>query len=143
MISNKIPDLTFECGELLKFVSNVAIDIRLYSAYSNGIWHDGKGQMFNSLGDPNTPLDLMYLADILHNLWNVGDAIQSGNAEKIIRACAAHIEIFEAYLGKNPAKLCKNMKGNPTDTFQRHKDYVDLEGAIQLFKKIKSKCSET
>lgn len=143
MISKKIPDLTFECGELLKFVSNVAIDIRLYSAYSDGIRLNEKGQMIDSRSDPNVPFDLMYLSDVLHNLWNIGDAIQSGNAENIKRECDTHIEIFEAYLGKNPARWCKNMKGNPIDTFQRHKRYVDLEGAIQIFEKIKSKCSET
>ena len=142
MILKKLPDLTFECGELLKFVSNVAIDIRLYSAYSDGIRSNENGQMIDSRSDPNTLCDLMYLSDVLHNLWNIGNAIQSGNTEKIMRECDAHIEIFEVYLGKNPARWCKNMKSNPIDTFQRHKKYVDLEGAIQIFEKIKRKCTK-
>lgn len=140
-INNVLPDLTYEFSELLKFTSNVAIDIRLYSAYGRGMREDANGQLIDIQSDPNTPYDLMYLSDILHNFFNLAMAIDHGDIENIISACDSHIYFYECYLGKHPVKLMKmHMMGNPVDTFERHKKYVDLNMAIQIFEQIKTKC---
>lgn len=137
--NNNLPDLTYELSALMKFVSNIALDIRLYSAYSKGIREDDNGHTIESQSDPNTPYDLMYLSDILHNFSNLSFAIDDGDINKIIAECESHIAKYEWYLGKYPDRL-KHMMGNPVDTFQRHKKYVDLNMAIQIFEQIKVKC---
>ena len=137
--NNNLPDLTYEFSALMKFVANIAIDIRLYSAYSKGIREDDKGHAIDSQNDPNTPYDLMYLSNILHNFSNLSFAIDDGDIHKIIAECDAHISTYECYLGKYPNRL-KQMMGNPVETFQRHKKFVDLNMAIKIFKQIKTKC---
>lgn len=136
-IKNSLPDLTQEFGELMTFISSVAIDIRMYSTYSNGVRSDGEGNDFDSWSDPNTSYDLMYLSEILHNLCMFYD----DKPENIIFACDHHINTFERYLRKDSFGN-ENIKNNPADTFERHKYNVDLNKAIAIFKRIKAKCTE-
>lgn len=126
-IGNSLPDLTQELTELMVFISRVSIDIRMYSAYNSSS---------RIVSDPNAPYDLMYLSEILHNLSMFHD----DKIANIIYACDFHINTFEHYLVNDPYRE-KDMKGNPVETFKRHSYYVNLNKAIEIFKRIKAKCT--
>lgn len=63
-------------GSLLSLIANIAITIRMNSAYCRG-----------SLTNPNTPTNIMFLSDMLHNLHFLGRAIEEDDI------CRLHIEI--------------------------------------------------
>ncbi len=116
-----------ELGKLLAFVGEVAIAIRMNSAY-NGLSRD----------NPNTAYDVMWLSDALHNFGMLGDAIADGNRGRIVEACDMLTHMFEWYM--QPAQ--GGLKSPPRETFARWERHVRLEDAISVFSAIKRKTFE-
>lgn len=69
-------------GELITFTSKVAMTIRMNSSYN---------QRPNQ--EALMSLNVMWLSDMLHNLWKLGGALQSSDTSEVIAA----IEYMEAY----------------------------------------------
>lgn len=57
-------------GKLINYISEVAITLRMNSSYCA-----------SSLRNDNTPVNVMWLSDMLHNLTGIGNAIQSEDKE--------------------------------------------------------------
>lgn len=73
-------------GELLTFISNVALAIRMNSAYN--------GQ---SAYNPKTPKAVMQLSDSIHNLHLLGNALVSGNYNDILHGIGLQISYWEQW----------------------------------------------
>lgn len=119
---NKI-DITEELAILLNYVSRAAVITR------------------SDTGDISLPLEerqtnIRWMAESLHNLRWLGDAIREDNPTRIIHACDFHIETFKEY----NAGYTNCYKGNPGPIFERLRERrLDLEEAIMAFEKIKEK----
>lgn len=123
-------NLTKELSQLLIYVGNVAIAIRMNSAY-NG----------DSIHNPNTPYDVMWLSDSLHNFDVLGEAIEQGNPEKIDRACGKILFLINNQYTKILPEFVGQLKGNPPETFERYNRYVDLNKAAEILNRIREKVS--
>ena len=64
-------DIQQALGQVFHFTGRVAVAIRLNSAY---------GREYNR---PYRDYDVMHLSDLLHHLVEFGDAVSSGDPEKI------------------------------------------------------------
>lgn len=117
-------DLQPELGRLLQFISEVAIAIRMNSAYHSASRHN-----------PDTPVDVMWLADALHNFDQLGTAILKCDVAAIVAACDGHIAIYERYKADASGH-------NSKATFKRWASYVSLDDGIELFRSIKNKVQE-
>ncbi len=116
-------DLTSELARILNFTAEVAIAIRMYSAYNqNGNRHE------------DAPGDLMWLSDCLHNFDMLGRAIQGGNPANIVAACDMLLKAYEGYQVENP-RFTRQAK----PTFDRNADRVSLHEAMAIFTDIRAK----
>lgn len=123
--SSSFPDLHQELGQLLIHISDTAIAIRMNTAY----------------GHPRDPeraaVDAMWLADSLHNLHMLGDAIQCRDAGKVIWACDMLLSRYNEYATAEQAGY-QGVKAR--EAFARHPQ-VSLEGAIGLFQTLRDKAA--
>lgn len=116
-------DLTKELGELLGFIANMATAIRMNSAYS----HVNTG---------NRDVDVMWLADSLHNFDSISSAILEGQQERIHFMTTSIISTYKWYM--NPTNV-DSYRGNPKNTFERWKHLVSLEKGIEILQTIAAK----
>jgi hypothetical protein len=116
-------DLTAELGKLLQFTAQVAVAIRMYSAY-------------NRMGfqQEDAPMDLMWLSDSLHNFGILGIAVQEGNPANIISACDMLSRSYKGYQEMHP-----NSTRQAKPTFERNANRVNLNEAIAIFEQIRVK----
>jgi len=121
-------DLTEELARLINFTAQVAVAIRLNSAYSPP-----------SKNNPNTPIDVMWLSDSLHNFNSLGDAVVRRNKNAILRACIS-LERNYAWFVSPDVTGCK---GIPHETFARYSDLVNLNEAVEIFSRIRVKVEES
>jgi len=119
-------DLTNELANLLEFVASVGIAIRMNSAYNEA-----------SQYNPHKDVDVMYLADSIHNLDILGRSIEEGRKDKIMSACEELISTFKHYLSPLPPNA--RMKGDPKSSFERNGDYLHLPCAIDILETIMAK----
>jgi hypothetical protein len=119
-------DLSSDLGRLLNYVANVAISIRMNSAYTDLTYKDRN----------TTDHDVMWLADSLHNLNVLGKAVQANNNTEIIEACDALLLDYQVYTDG-----AKNWKSDPKETFERYKHSFDLQEAMSIFADIRRKAS--
>lgn len=122
-MSDATLDLTPELTRLLNFTASVAIAIRMNSAYNSQSAHS-----------PNTPHDVMWLADSLHNFDMLGRAIESGEATNIEFACDQLLRAYESY-----TRTDTGLKSEPNATFERNAQRVTLKEAQDIFRDIKTK----
>jgi hypothetical protein len=116
-------DLTVELGRLLNFTAQVAVAIRMYSAYNQS-----RGPQ------PNAAEDLMWLSDSLHNFSALGTAVQGGNPDNIIFACDMLSRSYKAY-----QEVFPNSTRQAKPTFERNANRVSLNEAIAIFEQIRLK----
>ena len=114
-------DLTIELAKLLDFTAEVAVAIRMFSAYNR----------VADLTADYVAYDLMYLSDSLHNFSALSDAIASRNQASIIAACDMLISNYNNY---------ENKKFNPCGriTFDKYPD-LSLDFTKSIFEDIKQK----
>lgn len=116
-------DLTKELGELLGFVANMATAIRMNSAYS-------------PINLENRAVDVMWLADSLHNFDSISLAVLEGQPEHIHSMTTSLISTYKWYM--NPTNV-DSYRGNPNDTFERWKHLVSLEKGVEILQIIADK----
>lgn len=118
-------DLTAELGKLLNFTAQVAVAIRMYSAY-------------NQSRDPqeDDAMDLMWLSDSLHNFSILGTAVQGGDPTNIIFACDMLSRSYKSYQEIHPHST---RQAKPT--FERNASRVNLNEAVAIFEQIKLKAT--
>lgn len=104
-------------GELLTFISNVAIAIRMNSAY-NG----------ESLYNPQTPKAVMQLSDSIHNLHLLGNALVKGD----YKALSYGIDLQISYWVQWKERISEAAKENV------HSPIFDIEEGIDILKRLKS-----
>lgn len=117
-------DFTTELVGLLVFTAQVAMAIRMNSAY-------------NADRDPRTAgPDVMWLSDALHHFDHLAHAIQSGNRANIRETCDGLVSLYSFYTSPLPG-----YKSDPRDTFKRVSDRVRLPDALAIFHAIKTKAA--
>lgn len=70
-------------GKLLSYISEVSMTLRMNSSYCS-----------YSLRNENTPRNVMWLSDMLHNLWGIGEAMQSQDSDLISEAIDKQISYW-------------------------------------------------
>lgn len=119
-------DFSSELGRLLVLISNVAVAIRLNSAYSGDYASKDKTQV---------GFDVMWLSDTLHEFKGLGAALQSKDLTKIVSSCDGLTMQFEAYLDEKSGPW----KSDPSDTFDRYREFVNLEEFMGVVSDIRTK----
>jgi hypothetical protein len=114
--------LVYALGELFEYIADVAIALRMNSAYNS------------SAPSEHQLDDVMWLSDSLHNLDGLGMALKEGRmVEQTINGLISN---FNFYLhGDNPHF---NYKSSPADTYGREL-YSDISPsrAIKILNNIK------
>lgn len=123
MPTTKQIDLTQELARLLIFIADVAVAIRMYSAYNQ-----------SAELHKDAPYDLMWLSDCLHNLNLLGLAIFESNQVNILSACDDLIAAYEQYQVINP-----HFSRQAKPSFDRNADMFALRDGIDIFKDIRIK----
>lgn len=116
-------DLSSELARLLNFTADVAVAIRMYSAYNQG------GQRHE-----DAPNDLMWLSDCLHNFNMLGRAVQGDRPAGILFACDMLLKSYKGYQEIHPGSTRQ-----PKPTFERNSPQVDLKEAMAIFGEIRAK----
>ena len=116
-------NLTPELARLLTFTANVAIAIRMYSAYSGA-----------NRDNPHAPNDIMFLSDCLHNFDRLGNSIQQ-SPESIISACDMLLGIYAGYQVEDVQFGSRQ----PKHSFDRNKVIFSLSEGIGIFTDIRAK----
>ena len=124
---------TAELALLMRYTGATAIAIRMYSAYNSG------GDPSRFLRVPYDPkrdsVDLMFLADSLHNFGALGRALQEEVPARVIEACNHLLSTFSEYdqeisgVGRRQAK----------PTFERWREHIDLNMAREAIAGIRDK----
>lgn len=109
-----MPELNDELGSLLLHISSVAIAIRLLGQFH---WEN-----------PETRPDIVWLADSLHKLSHLGEALKSHNSDAISESCDWLIRDWKDFrddieINKSFVRYC----------------VIDLEEAICILDAIKNK----
>ncbi len=115
-------DLTDELALLLHFVSNVASEIRMHSAYNREV------------PEPTASIDVMWLSDCLHNFDMLTQAIVSKCRADIVFACDVLIDGYRRYSVDGSGM-------NSAASFARaaKRNLFRLEDGISLFQAIMEK----
>lgn len=127
---------TPELARLMGFVGATATAIRMYSAYSGG---SPSCYLGVALSPERQAVDLMFLADALHHLENVGAAIESGDRTRVSKSCGQTAEIFANYLVYQPQFGDRQAKA----TFDLWRGHVRLEDAIEALKRMTCKAQRS
>lgn len=115
-------NLTIELARLLNFTADVAVAIRMYSAYNQGDL--GNTKQF-------APHDVMWLSDCLHNFGMLGDAILSGDLTRIHFACDQLSSHYRDYLSKDQGQRPSR------PSFERNRERFSLHEGIEIFEAIR------
>jgi hypothetical protein len=115
-------DFSPELAALLVFTADVAIAIRMNSAY-------------NDARDPRlAPLDVLWLSDLLHNFDVLGRAVQGGDRADISSAVKRLLSQYATYRAPLPGR-----KSDPVETFKRYEHRFQLEEAQAALRAIRAK----
>ncbi|KXB17494.1 hypothetical protein [Xylella fastidiosa] len=120
-------NVNLELGRLLNYVADVAKAIRMNSPY-NGKYKD--------LAPHEVGLDVMQLANSLHCLGRLGDAIKNADNSKIVDACDALMSYYAMFTEGGRGE---GMKGDPKASFDRHCHICNPQQAISVFAGISDK----
>jgi hypothetical protein len=115
-------DYQQDLGAFLGFVGDVATAIRMNSAYNSEAAHQ-----------PHTSHDVMWLADSLHGLHRLGDAISSADFGAIVSACDAQIAIYRGYQEVRTGRW----QSPPHEAFERSEHLVSLDRGIAILRSIR------
>ena len=133
-------DFTPELAQLIGYTANVAIAIRLHSAYTEGnpyrmLCLPGS-DIAKKITDPRQQSldDLMWLSDSLNKLGQLGRAIADSSLDRIEKACDSLQSIYQLYIAGTD-----RFKGNPKETFDLHAVHIKLSDALAIFAAIKTK----
>ena len=107
-------------AELLGFISDIALAIRMSSSYNRA-----------SLSNPNTPDAVMALSDMMHNLNMISSAIVKGSNEDLLLAINCHIDQWT----KSKESINKAAREN-------HPIVFDVENGIEILTRLKSTLTE-
>lgn len=120
-------NFTPETGRLLVFIGHVATAIRMNTPY-NGCYRPDNPEHAN---------DVMWLSDSLHSLWELGEALQAADVNKIDRACHRLLTLYQGY-----SMADTGWKSDPTHTFSKQTLFHLSEGilAIQSIRDKAKKC---
>lgn len=121
-------DLTLELTQLLDFAAGVGVAIRMYSSYAKSYPRKVSEQ---------EGIDLMFLADSIHNLPMLTTAIVQKNPSQIIFACDALAGAFNQYLTDIPKYGIR--QAFKTFNSEANKAHVDLSSVIKTLEAIKHK----
>lgn len=129
-VPDRQADLTLELAQLLVFVADVAIAIRMNSAYNaRSLLEDRRG-----VAD-----DVMWLSDTLHHLDRLGRALLGGDGDVILATCDALSNTYRRYETRPPdTSSCA-----PKKTFERYRGYFDLRTARMMFDAVAVKVTST
>ncbi len=122
-------DHTQELAEILKFAGDTACAIRMYSAYSGG---SPAGYLGRPLDRERESVELMFLADALHHLASVGEAVASRNQLRIVKTCGDVAEILEGYSHETPQFGERQAKS----AFEAWSHHVRLDLAVRALRTI-------
>jgi hypothetical protein len=98
-------NITEELCGLLEYISDIAIEIRLNSAYryrslSHGINHPEDEKLVSDI-----LFNVMEYSDVIHDFYILSESIKSNNFKEIINQCHCQIkrcDALKAYIAKNP-----------------------------------------
>ena len=113
-------DFTDELAELLEFTAKVSIAIRRNTPYNSA---------YNAKNSEHAN-DVMRLAQCLHNFDMVARAIREANPQSIVFACDMLLSMYERYQAADSAEKA---------VFDRNRPYMQLDDAIAIFNRIKTK----
>lgn len=128
-------NLSAELAQLLKFAGDTAGAIRMYSHYNSG----AKAGDFTPFPrrDPDTaPIDIMFLADAITQLLEIGAAVERGDLGCIARQCDSVLKVFECYEVESPEF---SISGKSTFDFWRQ--LVKLDVAKSALTAIRDKAT--
>lgn len=117
-------NLTPQLGRLLFFISDVATAIRMHTPY-NGRY---------DAANPVHALDVLYLADSIHNFSMLGRALAGGSVLDIQFSCDLLVRQFARYRQDNQVSV----KGDPKATFERNGDLANLDQGLLILNEIRS-----
>lgn len=87
-------NFTPELAQLMIFTGETATAIRMYSAYSGG----SPSTYLDKPADPKREaIDLMFLADALHHLSRLGEAVAHADTANLVSVCDDLLRIFRDY----------------------------------------------
>lgn len=108
-------------ADLLKFVGQAGLAIRMNSAYHSA-----------AAKDPKVPFDVMWLADMLHELGSLGEAVAAGNLSRIVLDCDRQIGMWERYRTPNTQYTV-----SPHETFERWEHIVSLDSGLAMLRRLR------
>lgn len=118
-------DLSSELADLVGFMSDVAIAIRMNTPY-NGEF---------DLRNPTHAEDNLWLADCLHNFGGLAWALKKGDAAKLIDACSSVRRSLERYL----EDLEPGCRRGAKEAFARNERRFSLATGITILDSIRMK----
>ena len=121
-----VSPLERDLAGVLIFVARVAVAIRMHSAYCGARPLD------------TAPFDLMWLADSLHNLHLLGQAVQSARPDRVVQACDKLLKQLEGYAAEEKAQF----KSAPKPSFDRNVEYFSLMELATLLQSIRGRAME-
>lgn len=121
-------DLNSELGRLIVYVADVATAIRKNSPYNESYYRQ----------NPESGLDVMWLADSLHCFDRLSRAIQSGSSKEIIAACDSLIGYYQLFTDGPGEFECK---GDPKASIERYQGLFQAQDALALFAAIRAKAA--
>lgn len=129
-------DLTAELSGILGFVGEVAIAIRMYSAYSGG---SPATYLRIPADQERDSVDLMFLSDALHHFAAFAEVLQTNEADAIVQSCDNLLRVFSGYEEERPELGGRQAK----PTFDRWKNRVSLNSAKSALVAIREKAAAT
>lgn len=118
MKKNKnLSELNNKLGELLVFISEVAISARMNTAY-NG----------NSIKNQETPRAAMWLVDMLHNFHGIGNALSESNTHKFLN----ELGMLKSTWEHNKENITHSLSVN------EHGHYWSVDKGIELLSEIEN-----
>lgn len=128
-------DYTQELAQILKFTGAAATAIRMYSAY-------GGGRVSAYLGrKPNAELEaieLMFLADALHNFQGLGLALESRDPTLVLRSCEDLLQNYAEYFIDRPERGLRQGRF----AFEVWRKMLDPEHVMAALRSMRDKARE-
>ena len=125
-------DFSEELAELVIFMSEVAISIRMYTPYNRCL----------AISEEEKNRHILWLADSIHAFADLAEAIKSGNTKAISETADGIVKLYEKY-----TVIGDRWAGDPMRTFHNEPDLANhersnrwvLDDGIAIMEKIKAK----
>lgn len=105
-----------ELGELLVFISQVAVSARMNTAYHS-----------SSIDNPDTPRAAMWLIDMLHNFTGIGFALSQGDNALAVR----ELELLKGTWLRDRVEIDRSCEVN------QHEFDWSVDKGVELLDKLK------